>query len=377
MDRGLPLGCPTGVTETQTALTTVSMQFYIRSSGNISPQNTFGQVPFLAEAVVSGPGKFSCLEPDYRQYIDAKMIRRMSRIIKMGVAAAQECLKAAGLQMPDAIITGTAYGCLEDTGLFLTKMVEQQEELLTPTAFIQSTHNTVGAQIALMLQCHNYNNTFVHRGFSFESALLDAAMLLGERPASQILVGGLDEITGYSHELLSRLGLYKGAGSRGSAGLFSGQSSGTIGGEGACFFVVTGSRREGDWASVDAMTTFYKPDSMQTTCRYVDSFLDSQGLAPADIDLVITGRNGDFRGDEIYRHLLKDVLGNPCHIPYKHLCGEYPTSTAFAIWLAARILQSGSVPAAAGTGPAKTIRRVLVYNHYHNIHHSLFMLTAC
>src|SRR5690606_5551866 len=118
------------------------------------------------------------VDPDYKQWIDVKQIRRMSRVVKMGVAAANLSLEAAGLTAPDAIITGTAYGCLDDTGVFLKKMVEQQEEMLTPTAFIQSTHNTVAGQIALLLQCHGYNNTFVNRGFSFENALLDAMMIL-------------------------------------------------------------------------------------------------------------------------------------------------------------------------------------------------------
>ena len=75
------------------------------------------------------------------------------------------------VEMPGGIIVGTAYGCLQDTEIFLTTMIEYNEEMFTPTAFIQSTHNTIGAQIGLMLQCHNYNNAFVHSGFSFESAL--------------------------------------------------------------------------------------------------------------------------------------------------------------------------------------------------------------
>ena len=151
---------------------------YIRGTGNISPQKTFGHLPFLTETVEYTGNRLPCIEPDYKEFIDAKQIRRMSRIIRIGVAAAMECLKEAGVKSPDAIVTGTAYGCLEDTGLFLTKMVEFREEFLTPTAFIQSTHNTIGAQIGLMLQCNNYNNTFVHRGFSFESALLDGMMLM-------------------------------------------------------------------------------------------------------------------------------------------------------------------------------------------------------
>ncbi|XHR98368.1 beta-ketoacyl synthase chain length factor [Mucilaginibacter sp. UC70_90] len=153
--------------------------------------------------------RLTCIEPDYKTLIDPKLLRRMSRIIKMGVAAGTACLHGAGIDIPDAIITGTAYGCLEDTNTFLSKMVQQNEEALAPTAFIQSTHNTISAQIALLLQCHNYNNTFVNGGASFENALLDAMMLLYEGEACNVLVGGIDEITVNGHVILHRMGLYR------------------------------------------------------------------------------------------------------------------------------------------------------------------------
>ncbi len=180
---------------------------YIRATGNISPQKTFGHPPMDEAAVAYTGNRLACIEPDYKEFIDPKLIRRMSRIIRMGVAAAMECLKEANVKMPDAIVTGTAYGCMEDTNSFLSKMVEFNEELLTPTAFIQSTHNTIGAQIGLMLQCNNYNNAYVHRGFSFESALLDGMLLLKEKEASIVLVGAIDEIIDTSHAVLNRMGL--------------------------------------------------------------------------------------------------------------------------------------------------------------------------
>ena len=133
---------------------------YILSAAAVSPQLSFEQM--MLDPVNYTGEKLTCIEPDYTKYVDAKLIRRMSRIIKMGVAAASEALQQANVQCPDAIITGTAYGCLTDTDQFLTRMVEFKETLLSPTAFIQSTHNTVAAQIALMLQCHSYNNTYVH-----------------------------------------------------------------------------------------------------------------------------------------------------------------------------------------------------------------------
>ena len=63
-------------------------------------------------------------------------------------------------------------------------------------------------------------------------------------------------------------------------------------------------------------------------------------------------------------------------MPYKHLCGEYPTSTAFALWLAAVSAKAGALPAVMGASPKK-IKRILVYNHYERIHHSLMLVNAC
>ena len=82
---------------------------YVRATGNISPQKTFGHQP-LDEVVSYTGNRLACIEPDYKSFIDPKQIRRMSRIIRMGVAAAMECLQEAGVKVPDAIVTGTAYG---------------------------------------------------------------------------------------------------------------------------------------------------------------------------------------------------------------------------------------------------------------------------
>jgi 3-oxoacyl-(acyl-carrier-protein) synthase len=349
---------------------------YIRATGNISPQKTFGH-PSVFEAPLSYTGnRLHCAEPDYKEIIDIKLIRRMSRIIKMGVASAMECLQEAGATMPDAIITGTAYGCLEDTGHFISRMIEHNEELLTPTAFIQSTHNTIGAQIGLMLQCNNYNNAFVHRGFSFESALVDAIMLLKEKEAANVLVGGIDEITDISHTILSRLGLYKRE-SISSINLFASSSKGTIAGEGAAFFLLTDQPSATDYAKLDAITTFYKPVDENEIGQNINSFLSENNVDANDIDLVITGRNGDLQHDRIDDRLAQTVFKNIRTVNYKQLCGEYPTSIAFALWMAAHIIKTGILPFSHDdSAPAKT-ERILIHNNYQGIHHSLLLLSAC
>jgi 3-oxoacyl-[acyl-carrier-protein] synthase II len=352
------------------------MKTFIRAAGNISPQKTFGPQPLLAHPVTQTGNRLYCTEPDYLTYIGAKFIRRMSRIIKMGTAAAMECLREAGVQNPGAVVMGTAYGCLEDTGIFLKKMVEQKEEMLTPTAFIQSTHNTIGAQIALLLQCHHYNNTFVHRGFSFESALLDAMMLLEENAATTVLTGAADEITDASHAILSRFGLYKKEPIC-NTDLYSTRSKGTIAGEGSAFFLLSSQPSEKDYAALDAVYTFYKPVDTKEIEQQVAGFLTAQLLTPADIDVVMTGRNGDTKTDAVYAALQHTVFKNKVTVNYKHLCGEYPTSTAFALWLAAAVIKEGSLPAVLGAPLSQKIKRILIYNHYENIHHSLMLVTAC
>jgi 3-oxoacyl-(acyl-carrier-protein) synthase len=351
---------------------------YIRATGNISPQQTFGHPPFLTAPVAYSGNRLSCIEPDYKNFIDVKLIRRMSRIIRMGVTAAMECLQEAGVKMPDAIVTGTAYGCMEDTGSFITKMVEFNEELLTPTAFIQSTHNTIGAQVGLMLQCNNYNNTFVHRGFSFESALLDAMLLLKENEAGNVLVGAIDEITNTSHTILSRMDLYRQEPVN-NLDLFTTSSKGTVAGEGAAFFLLAAEPSATDYARLDALKTFYKPNAVKEIEATINLFLESNNISINDIDLIITGKNGDAASDNIFDALNSSLFKNSCTVNYKNLCGDYPTATAFALWMAANIIKSGNAPGILQySSPRKdTIKRILVYSHYQQTHHSLLLVSTC
>ena len=51
--------------------------------------------------------------------------------------------------------------------------------------------------------------TYVHRGLSFESALLDAMMKI-EEGSENILVGAIDEMTETSYTIQQRLGMLKG-----------------------------------------------------------------------------------------------------------------------------------------------------------------------
>lgn len=347
---------------------------YIRAAAAISPQVSLQQIDAARNAPVGN--RFYCAEPDYSTVVDAKMIRRMSRIIKMGVAAAKNCLQLAQLEMPDAIITGTAYGCLADTEMFLSRMIEFKETLLTPTSFIQSTHNTVGAQIALLLKCHNYNNTFVHRGFSFESSLLDAMTLIEEKSANAVLVGAVDEIIDSSHNILKRFRLFKNDVPEGTQ-LYNSPTRGSLNGEGAAFFVLSKEATGADYAQLQGLQTIYKPQKAEDLSAQIRDFLSAHQCDISDIDLLVCGDNGDVKTDAIYQQVRDIVFPSTAVGRFKHLCGDYPTATGFALWLAAEMIHQRNIPAQVGQGIAKNPGKILIYNHYQNIHHSLYLVSAC
>src|SRR6267154_1523765 len=204
------------------------MKAYINGIGAVSPQQIWNKgMRLLSQPCAYAGDHLSCIELDYTQYIDPKYLRRMSRILKMGVAASAMALHEAEVKIPDGIITGTGYGCLEDTEIFLRKMIGLREQALNPTPFIQSTHNTIGSQIALLLTCQGYNQTYTQEGFSFESALLDAMMELKENPDQILLTGGVDETTNGSHEIQRRFGIFRES-SASSLDLFNSSTSGTL-----------------------------------------------------------------------------------------------------------------------------------------------------
>ena len=132
--------------------------------------------------------------------------RRMSHVVKSGVAAGIESLLEFGARAPiDAIITATGLGCIADSEKFLDGLIAGDETMLNPTPFIQSTFNTVGAQIALLRGLHCYNTTYAHRWTSFENALTDAALRIGAGWSQAVLVGAFDETTPSVEKVLQRL----------------------------------------------------------------------------------------------------------------------------------------------------------------------------
>ncbi len=159
-----------------------------------------------ANIYVASTATFSA-QTDVKTLIcDAGARRRMSRLVKMGVATGLECLARAGVQSPDAIVTATGYGFLADSERLLREMVAAGEEMMSPTPFMQSTFNTIGSQLALACGCRGQNLTFSNGHASFGSSLVGAALLLLSGEARSALIVAADELTPSLSTVLTRLG---------------------------------------------------------------------------------------------------------------------------------------------------------------------------
>lgn len=351
---------------------------YINGVACISPQESLDLTQFLEAAIEYQGNQLSCIEPVYKDFIPPMQARRMSRILKMCNVAAQIALKDAGIEKPDAIEIATGLGCMADTEKFLSSIIDNDEEMLTPTAFIQSTHNTIGGMLALALGVDRQNFTFSHNDLSFEHALLDSLMLIRENEARNVLLGGAGEMTENTHIIKEKLGLLK-MKPISNFDILTDETSGTIEGEGASFFVLSPDKTNGCYGKLTDLSFVYKPNGVEDLEEGIIKLLSEHDLKIEDLNLVISGYNGDLQNDEIYESLGTRFFKSTPQAYYKHLCGEYMTSSAFALWLAARILKEQKIPEILKlneTGQVP-INHILIHNRSMENTHSFVLLSKC
>lgn len=350
---------------------------YISSASVTSPQQHFEEVGFLQNLTVTDNGALYVKEPNFRKYINPVAIRRMSKLLKMGISTGMNALEQAGISKPDAIITGTGRGSMVDTEAFLINMIEQDEEALTPTSFIQSTYNSVNGWLALQTKSNGYNQTYVNRGTSFELSLFDAQMLLNESEDIQYaLVGCFDEVTPDYIIVKSKVGYWKIPAPQNLQLLQNSNTPGTIAGEGSAFFTVTNN-------AASALCRLLCIEMMQDANQgeigdMIDHKLAEQGLLLTDIDVLLCGMNGDSRQQGMYTYLERKLDANTSVAAFKHLCGEYDTSSGFATWAATQVFAMQDLPEVmvVKRGTHKWIKNILIVNHYILNSTSLILLQA-
>lgn len=352
------------------------MDIFIRSASQISFQQPL-DMQWLTEPIFPSVAFNPPLEPDYKQFVSPVESRRMGHLLKRAVAVSLDALRKGECSMPDAVISGTGLGCIENTEKFLNAVIDNEEECLPPTPFMQSTHNTVSSQIALKLQCHGYNSTYSHRGTSFDSALLDAVIQLQLGQIRSAIVGGYDEMTPAYFRMLNKLGYWRTDEDSDVDSLQKSGRVGSISGSSAVSLLLTSSPSSKKLCQLYGIEAFSCFEKNQLPAIYHD-FLLKYGIVEADIDAVMCGFSGDDSNDEMYRYFVAECCPQSDVLWYKHLFGESFCASAFGVYAAACCLHQQKVPTHLYYMKERKrdkIRKILVFNCFQNIDGSLILLS--
>ena len=306
----------------------MAKDIYITGMGMISAQDSL----YAESADGFSPGDdFHCIEPDYKEFIPPAKARRMSRILKFSFVAAQKALKESKVESPQTINVATALGCIKDTTLFLKDLIESKEEVLKPTPFINSTHNTVAGLLAISYGAKGQNFTFSHTSFSFEHALLDALMRMEENEIENAMVGAVEELTEETEIIKRHLRM---------------QNQG----EGASFFMLDTRKPENYYARVIAVGFAYEVENDADLNNSVMQFLKQQEIDPAEVDILVTNRD------------LSGIFDPQKQIVYPDYSGGYMTDAGFGFGMAVLEVKNHQKP-------------VLMLNHNGQMSYSFMLLS--
>ena len=350
--------------------------YYINGLGIISPQKTFNNSEFLPEITSYDTNVLMCVLPDFKEYINPIQLRRLSRMLRIGLSSAIICLRDSNNVMPDGIITGTGYGFLTETAKFVTEIYEYGEKQLTPTYFMQSTYNALAGLVALTLKCKGYNNTYVNKGFAFETSLHDAMMQLNSNPTQTLLVGSFDEMDTAQYNINSRIGHYRKEQVKNLL-LFNERLVGSLQGEGASFFSISGTCTEQTWCVIKDIKMIFLPDSKEVLLTLLKDFLAASNTCVQDVDVVVSGVSGDIYNDKFINAIVGSEFATIPELRFKHLCGEYCTASAFGTWLAASVLKKQEIPKGVQFNTVNArpfFKTALLINQYMGRNYSFILL---
>ena len=342
-------------------------QIYILSAQQISAQNP------LSETWMDNPLNHvdpfvPAIEPNYKQYFPSNQVRRMSKILKRALLTSRRALETAEIACPDAIIVGTGLGCIESTELFLDSLVREGEQLLKPTHFMQSTHNTISSVVAIDTHCHGYNTTYAHKGISFECALTDAFMQLRNGQAATALVGAHDEMTVDYFTLLKRAG-------------YLGHAVNGFAGEAAVSLTLGTEPSKTALCRIEGIEMLYHPVIKKDDCLPLQRILENSPFRVEDADAVMIGVNGQPANDKVYNEICPVLFPKARLLRYKHLFGESYSASGLGVYAAAICLMQRRIPSHlfvdAGYSELRNVRRIVFYNQFEGKNHSFIFLSLC
>lgn len=338
-------------------------QVFIQAAEQISIQQPLSE-QWMEEPIRYQDLLVKAINPPFRDYMSPGEVRRMGNLMKRALVTALKVLDETGIEHPDAIITGTSIGSLDYTEKFLDAMVENGEEALSPTYFMQSTHNTVGATLGIYTKTHGYNTTYSHGDLSFDLTLLDAWMQMQLGKIRTALVGGQDEMSELYFSLLQKAGY---------VGLEGMDPCGEV----AMSMMLNCAESPENLCELAGISVGLLSSANQLKDN-LTKMLDEAGMTMDDISAVMTGVSGNPANDQTYRKIIDAVFQHMPLLHYKHLFGENYTVSALGVYAAAHCLKKGVVPSFLYDDQSQARcdqpKAILLLNHMKGKEFSLILL---
>lgn len=283
---------------------------------------------------------------DLSAWVAPAAARRMSTPSKYAVAAARMALQDAGLAPeevagPTAVVMATGFGPTSFTEKLLLQVLNEGPQAASPFLFTECVANAPAAQIAIAAKAVGPNVTLVQREAGPLRAVARAAAEVSSGRWSRALTGAVDELPPVLHALLDRFEVLAKPDADGQEipRPFDRRRSGAIAAEGSVVLVLedesaAGARgarilarvRGGGMAFDATASRVGWGQGHETLAQALRRVLDRAGLAPRDVDLVVSGASGAVAGDRLEALTLRAAWGEatlPPLVTPKNVTGEY------------------------------------------------------
>ena len=280
-----------------------------------------------------------------RDFISVKNLRRMDRTSLLTASSARLALEDADIAVTMdnrdriGILLGTAFGATDITLQFANSLIGEGPSSVNPILVPNTVMNAPAGHASIELGFRGVNTTVTHFAVSAETAIAYAVSEIRRGAADVMLAGGVDILSRFYYEALSRFrGLSPSGGGEEGARPFDETRNGYVAGEGCgilCLETLSRARARGakiyceitgtGMGSTPATPTGW-PRETQGIGRTFRKAVNNAGIGLQDVTAVMAAANGSPVLDDVearaYRELFDPEGSEPLVTSLKGAIGE-------------------------------------------------------
>lgn len=306
-----------------------------------------------------------------RDFISVKNIRRMDRISLLTTAAARLALDDAGLQVTAGnrdrigILLGTSFGATDVTEQFARTLITEGPHLVNPILVPNTVMNAPAGHASIELGFRGVNTTVTHYAVSAETAIAYAVSEIRRGAADFMLTGGVDILSKFYYETLTRFSCLSPLDGRSEAARpFDRNRNGMVAGEGCgilCLETLRSALTRGKkpyceikgfgQSSSPAAPTGWSRDP-EAVLRTLRRALQNSGIESADISVIMAAANGGIEPDRMearaYTEMFAPCAQKPLITSVKGAVGESFSGGGIRACTLALSVEEGFLPPTVG-----------------------------